>query len=251
MDEVRRAKFYSVIADETTDVSNKEKLSVSLRYVLENMVHEVFLEFLGVERITGEVLASSIIQFLRSMGLSLSDLRGQCYDGATNMAGARSGCKAVILREAPKAIYVHCAAHRLNLAVVSACKIQAVKNVDAYIGEIARFFQFSPKRQLLLDKAIDKGCAPKKLKDACRTRWIERIDSYTVFLELMPAVYMTLQAMVNPNEFQNLVTNWNWDGETITKATWSVYQMESSSFLVCFKILLEILSQLRGLTLQL
>ena len=64
---------------------------------------------------------------------------------------------------------------------------------------------------------------------------IERIDSYTVFLELMPAVYMTLQAMVNPNEFQNLGTNWNWDGETITKATGYVYQMESSSFLVCFR----------------
>ena len=47
VDKVKRAKFYSVIADETTDVSNKEKLSVSLRYVLENTVHEVFLEFWG------------------------------------------------------------------------------------------------------------------------------------------------------------------------------------------------------------
>ena len=164
------------------------------------------------------------------------------------MAGARSGCKSVILREAPKAIYVHCAAHRLNLAVFSACKLRAFKNVVSYIGEISKF---SPKRQRLLDKAIDIECASKKLKDACRTRWIEHIDSYTVFLELIPAVYTTLLAIVNPSDFQNLGVNWNWDGETITKATGYVYQLESSSFLVCFKILIEVLSQFRGLTLKL
>ena len=64
-------------------------------------------------------------------------------------------------------------------------------------------------------------------------------------------VYSTLQAMINPNEFQSLGVDWNWDGETITKATGFVHQLESSSFLVCFKILLEVLSQLRGLTLKL
>ena len=69
----------------------------------------------------------------------------------------------------------------------------------------------------------------KKLKDACRTRWIERIDSYVVFLELIPAVHMTLQAMTSPNLFSNL-GEWNWDGETVTKATGFLYQLESSPF---------------------
>ena len=67
----------------------------------------------------------------------------------------------------------------------------------------------------------------------------------------MPAVYTTLQAIVNPSDFQNLGVNWNWDCETLTKATGYVYQLESSSFLVCFKILIEVLSQFRGLTLKL
>ena len=45
------------------------------------------------------------------------------------------------------ALYFHCAAHRLNLAVVSACKIQAFKNAEFYVGEIARRFNVSAKRQ--------------------------------------------------------------------------------------------------------
>ena len=37
----------------------------------------------------------------------------------------------------------------------------------------------------------------KRHNDACRTCWIQCIDSYTVFLELVPALHTTLQAMVS------------------------------------------------------
>ncbi len=108
---------------------------------------EVFIAFVSVERITGKNIAAAILNWIQTVGLSPSDMRGQCYVGASNMSGARSGCSAVIQQQAPKAAYFHCAAHQLNLVVVSACKIQAFMNVEAYIGEIARFFAFSPKRQ--------------------------------------------------------------------------------------------------------
>ena len=107
---------------------------------------------------------------------------------------------------------------------------------------MARFFQYSAKGQCLLDKAIDVACPTahaKKLKDACKTRWIQLIDSYTVFLELLPAVLMTLQAMASPATFEDLGTDWNWDSETVMKANGYIHQLESSSFLICFQILLE------------
>ena len=49
------------------------------------------------------------------------------------MSGARSGVKAVVQEAAPKAMYYHCAAHRLNLSVVSAYSIQAFKNAESYV----------------------------------------------------------------------------------------------------------------------
>ena len=116
---------------------------------------------------------------------------------------------------------MHCAAHRLNLAVLSACKIMPFKNTESYIGEMALFFLFSAKRQHLLDRAISVSCQAvhaKKLKDTCKTRWIQHIFSYAIFLELLPAMHMTLQAMVSPANFDELGTDWNWDGETLIKA---------------------------------
>lgn len=100
--------------------------------------------------------------------------------------------------------------------------------------EIARFFNYSAKRQRLLDKAIeacDSTPRVKKLKDACRARWVERIDSYAVFLELLPALH---QAMVHG-------TDWSCDGETITKANGFLFQLQSSSFLIYFQILVQVL----------
>ena len=165
------------------------------------------------------------------------------------MAG--QGVWQIIQQKAPKAVYFHCASHRLNLAIVSACSISAFKNVESYIGEIASFFYYSAKRQRFLDTCMEKvlpEVKAKKLKDACRTRWVERIDSYIAFLDLLLAVHRTLSAMVNPNELPELRTNWAWDGETITKANGFLHQLQSSSFLICFKVLLEVMCCLRGLT---
>lgn len=170
--EVKEAKFYSVIADEVTDTANKEELSLSLRFVFDGRVKEVFVDFVEVERITGQVLAQAILQWLSTHGLSRADIRGQCYDGASNMSGAVSGCKSIVQQEAPVALYFHCAAHRLNLAVVSACSIQSFKNAESYVGGIARFFNYSAKRQRALDKAIELFATQskaKKLKDAGRS----------------------------------------------------------------------------------
>ena len=170
------------------------------------------------------------------------------------MAGARSGCRSIIQQQASMAIYGRCAAHQLNLAIVSACKIQAFSSTESSIGEMARFFKCSAKRQRFLDRVLDlvtPATHAKELKDACRTRWIQCTDSYTVFLELLPAIHTTLQAMSCPNQFEELGTDWSWDGETLTKANRFLHQQESSSFLISFKILLEVLSYLRSLTLKL
>ena len=44
--EVQQAKLYSIIADEVTDVANKEELSLVLRYVTLGINHAFLWEFL-------------------------------------------------------------------------------------------------------------------------------------------------------------------------------------------------------------
>ena len=54
--------------------------------------------------------------------MSLSNLRGQGYDGASNMQGDINGLKTLILKENKSAFYVHCFAHQLQLTLVVVAK---------------------------------------------------------------------------------------------------------------------------------
>ena len=99
------------------------------------------------------------------------------------MAGKYRGAAATIQSKCPKAVYVHCAAHALNLCVVAACSVQLVKNMMGTMVEICLFFSNSPKRQLELEKHINSlDCiSAKKLLSLCKTRWVARIDALEVF----------------------------------------------------------------------
>ena len=51
------------------------------------------------------------------MSVKLSECRGQCYDGASNMSGSRNGVATQFMAEEKRAVYTHCYGHALNLAV--------------------------------------------------------------------------------------------------------------------------------------
>lgn len=74
--------FYSLLADETSDISGREQLSVSVRYVSSTpdsngqLIYEAFLGFIPLENLTAIAVASKICEFLTSIGLSIDLIRG-------------------------------------------------------------------------------------------------------------------------------------------------------------------------------
>ena len=109
---------------------------------------------------------------------------------------------------------------------------------------------YSAKRQLILDQTVDLLCRAqksKKLKDACRTWWIDQMNSYVVFLELLPAIVMALWTIVCPNQFENIRCDWNWDGET--KASRFIplnLQMQAGDVFYAYKQVTVIVDILKG-----
>ena len=66
---------------------------------------------------TGEGLTELILTHLEKLGIDLKWLRGQGYDNGANMKGVRKGVQNRILEKYPRAFYVPCACHSLNLVV--------------------------------------------------------------------------------------------------------------------------------------
>ncbi|XP_068302779.1 uncharacterized protein [Pyrus communis] len=79
------------MVDESHDISTEEQMAVILRYV--DNKGQVIERFVGVQHVTettSSKLKESIDEFLKLHDLSYSNLRGQGYDGASNMRAKKN-----------------------------------------------------------------------------------------------------------------------------------------------------------------
>ncbi|GBM46638.1 Zinc finger MYM-type protein 1 [Araneus ventricosus] len=150
---VRKSIFYSVLADETTDISQIEQFSLCVRYVEDQSykIREDFLTFVHVNDVTGAGLANTVLETLSILGLDLKKMRGQGYDGASTMRGRFRGVQASIKEKLPLALYTHCSSHSLNLCLSDASNIPSIRNCMGVIKEVCRFFHTSAKRTEIND----------------------------------------------------------------------------------------------------
>lgn len=71
--------------------------------------------------VSGETLATEILNLMTNLGLDMEKCVGQAYDGASNMSGRVNGTAALITSQHPQATYSHCKSHLLNLALMKSC----------------------------------------------------------------------------------------------------------------------------------
>lgn len=130
--------IFSVIADESRDCSNQEQMPLIIRFVDEHReIQELFISFIKCDQgTTGEEVARLIKSTCQSVGLDFKLCRGQGYDGAGNMAGVTKGAATIIRSDNTKALYFHCASHKLNLCVAHSCKLSSVNNMMSSISAL-------------------------------------------------------------------------------------------------------------------
>jgi len=115
--------FFSILADESSDVYQNEQLALCLRYVdKKGSIVERFLGVVHVENTTSLTLKTAIEKLLMEHSLILSMVRGQGYDGASNMKGHANGLKKLIMDDCSSAYYVNCFAHQLQLTLVEVAR---------------------------------------------------------------------------------------------------------------------------------
>ncbi|KAM4026863.1 zinc finger MYM-type protein 1-like [Anomaloglossus baeobatrachus] len=199
--EIKAAAFFSIIMDTTQDISKVDQLSQIHRYVTISRdksqratavnIQEVFLGFHVVEDPSAAGLENDIIKCIEDKGLQLSKCRGQGYDGAATMSGVYTGVQIRIQRKEKNALYVHCAAHNLNLVIQdSVSHVPEVSRFFEVIQSIYVFFGDSISRWSLLQSLTSESSVT--LKRLCPTRWSSRFDSILAlrfrFLDVLKAL---------------------------------------------------------------
>lgn len=189
--------WYAIIADEATDVANREQLNLTLRWVDdEYAVNEDPVGLFVLPNTTADTITSVIKDLLIRCDMPLSLCRGQAYDGAANMQGKRKGVATQIRAENVAALPVHCFGHSLNLCR----KIVALRDALDTVREIGKLTKFSPKKSHLFNQNLIKADSESvvTVKSLCITRWTARtsaieavLKDYAILLERMSEINST------------------------------------------------------------
>ncbi|XP_073023974.1 uncharacterized protein [Primulina eburnea] len=212
-EEVGSAKFCLLI-DEAKDISDKEQMAIVLRFVdREGFIMERFFDIVHVSDTTAVTLKKEICNVLGRHNLHIKDIRGQGYDGASNMRGSWNGLQARFLRDSPQAYHVHCFAHRLPLALVAATeKESSIWLFFSKLNSICNLIKESPKRHTDLQSAQaieiatmvatgirETGTGLNQngtLQRAGKTRWSSHFESICSMIDMYSSVIIVLEHMM-------------------------------------------------------
>ena len=89
--EVRKAVYFTVLADESKDTSKKEQVVVVVRYCFNNGIHQEFVGIAKAQSLDADGLTDIIISQLRRIDANMKNCVGQGYDGASVVAGRLNG----------------------------------------------------------------------------------------------------------------------------------------------------------------
>ena len=188
------ARFFSIMVDETTDGANKEQVVLCCRWVDSSMnAHEEFIGLYETETTEASMLLRVIHDTMTRLNISITKLRGQCYDGASSMAGSRKGVAVKLMEEEPRALFTHCYGHSLNLAcsdTIRQCKLMR-ESLDV-TREITQLIKRSPRRDATLQRiklqlSVD---ASPGIRILCPTQWTVCADAWQSILSNYEIVQM-------------------------------------------------------------
>lgn len=189
MKKVKEAAAYSVLADETADISGIEQLSIGIRYFDEETheVQEMFVGFIELKDLDldAKSIAHSIDEFLTKEDLNINKCVGLGFDGCSTMSGKDGGVQAILRKKYTKAHYFHCSSHKLNLVINDLNSLPEIRNAMGTIKDTINFFRESVLRRRLIPN----------ISRLCETRWSEKHKTIRVFKENLPVILEALQTL--------------------------------------------------------
>ena len=154
-------------------------------------VVESFIDIIQLHGKSADVITKQICDKLQVAGLKLEHCYGQGYDNAATMAGHIAGVQKCILDMNPKAVFVPCNNHSLNLADVHAVGV-GTQSVTFFgtVENVYTFFSSSTYRWDVLKEHV-----PIHIKSLWDTRWSSKHEALCVLAEHTKEIIEALEVL--------------------------------------------------------
>jgi Domain of unknown function (DUF4371)/hAT family C-terminal dimerisation region/OTU-like cysteine protease len=198
---IRQVGFFTIMADEARS-SKTEQLSLCVRYADGLFVRERFVCFIDCSSSRdAEGITKSIKDSLQKLKLQDVPIVGQSYDGAAVMSGHVSGVQTRMRVDNPVAMYFHCLAHKLNLVLVEACRVNRIAlGFFNTIEQLYKFFANPGMHAIFLNIQKNLGLKAKEIGQLSDTRWACRWKSIEAVKTNYAAIVNVLSLLSDPAE---------------------------------------------------
>ena len=213
LEDCKEGMTFGLLVDDMSDVTSMEQMIVFVQYY-SRKEEKVSVKFLRVENVLAEAVSADsetltklLCKTLEEDGLDIKKLSGMASDGAAVMLGSRNGVGKRMKEKSPNLIVIHCVCHRLALACAdSNQELQYLKSVVDWLTQLWKLFEYSNKKLAAFIKTqinlinlkllgnVKKKTA-KKLKKACKTRWLSTESSVKSAIENYSAIVQTLMQL--------------------------------------------------------
>ncbi|XP_042894354.1 uncharacterized protein LOC122268140 [Penaeus japonicus] len=168
---------YSLLLDESTDISDTKYLGIAIIYNDEQKekIVSTFLSLSELQEANAEGIVTTLKKTLDDFGLDLKRMRGIGTDNASVMVGINNGVYEKLRKDVPDLVLIRCVCHSLQLSVSAATVDALPRNLDFLISETYNWFSRSSSRQATYRKMyniINDNHDPLKIVQACQTRWL-------------------------------------------------------------------------------
>lgn len=159
-DDLREAKFVSIMSDGSTDVSTIENEICYVHFAVRGRTQCLFLGLIPCEVADAKGIFDALLRSLKFDRLSqeeiLKKVVGFIGDGASVNTGHVNGVISLFRQNvSPAIVMVKCMSHRLELAFKDALKTAPLfKKVYDLLDQLFKFYHHSPKQTAGLKKAF-------------------------------------------------------------------------------------------------
>lgn len=167
-----RNNWYSLIIDETTDISTAKCLAIVARFYRGEKIQDNFLGLIEIQELTAQALFDSVCGFLTKNNIPVQKMIGFAADNASVMSGNRAGVAKKFEELLPDIFILGCVCHSLALCSSAACA-KLPSSVESLARDIISYFSRSSKRLMgLKEHQIFCDIKPHKLLKLSQTRWL-------------------------------------------------------------------------------
>lgn len=194
--EMCKKNHFSLMIDESTDVSVSQILAVMVRYYDKNKwkVTDALLDILEVEDASAEGLYKVVKKLFQSKDIPLTNIIGFASDNCSTMMGSRSGFQARLKGDVPSVFILGCVCHSFALCASHACS-HLPSFLEAFLKDICCYFSRSSKRQHQFKLIQEVVQSPKhKILKLSQTRWLSRGQVISRVLEQWDALLLFFQS---------------------------------------------------------